>query len=116
VTHINSALIREFRCLLRDYFDAQRDDWSPENIDPFTSRILEFVDSHPAEREALEELVAFLFVDADPGLEELLAALVPRAGFDGLRDEVVLLGQRRPRLERTGHVRRLLEAFDTDQL
>ncbi len=103
--------IREFRCLLRDYFDAQRDDWSADIVDPIVVRLVEFVEAHPEDLASVEELVAFSFIDADPGLEELLAVLVPRFGFGGLRTEVVLFGQRRPRFERTGHIRRLLEPF-----
>jgi hypothetical protein len=109
---MNTAEIREFRLLLREYFDANRVDWSPEILDPIVVRILVFVETHSGFRSEIEELLAFLFIDADPGLEELFAELVPRFGFSDLRQEIVELGERRPRLFRSGHVLRLLEPFD----
>jgi hypothetical protein len=106
--------ICELRLLLRDYFDANRNDWSPEILGPMVDRILAFVARHDDERSEVEELVAFLFIGADPGLEELLAALMSQYGFSGLEGEVSALGERRPRLVRSGHVRRLLEPFSSE--
>lgn len=105
------AVVREFRLLLRDFFDAQAEDWGDEANAPRFARIEAFLSEHEEARDELAELVLFAFLDVHGGICELCEALGARLNPDALAREIEEFGERRPRDVRTGYVRRMHEAL-----
>lgn len=110
---IDASTIREFRLLLRDFFDAQFDDWGEEANAPRFEVIEQFLDQHVGVEEELGELFLFVFFDLSGGVCEVLERIGPRFGAERVAQEIREFGERRPRDVRTGYVGRLRRALES---
>jgi hypothetical protein len=108
---IDAATIRAFRLLLRDFFDAQFDDWGEEANEPRFVVIEQFLQDNTEVREELVELLRFAFFDSRDGICAILERLGSQLNPAALTEEINEYGERRPRDTRTGYVRRMHEAL-----
>jgi hypothetical protein len=97
--------------LLRNFFDAQFDDWGEEANEPRFKAIEDFLTAHPEVQPELVELLRFAFFDLRNGLCEILERLGSQLDPSALAEEIDEYGERRPRDTRTGYVRRMHEAL-----
>lgn len=110
---IDAETIRTFRLLLRDFYDAQFEDWGDEANSPRFEVIEQFLIDHEDARPELAELFLFSFLDLRGGICEILERLGDRLGAPRLFVEIDDFGRRRPREERGGYVRRMREALQS---
>jgi hypothetical protein len=110
---VTTDVIREFRLLLRDFFDAQIEDWGDDANAPRFARIEAFLDEHEDSHDELAELFLFAFVDLRDGLFELIELVGAPLDPVGLAQEIDELGRRRPRELRAGKVRSLHASLQT---
>ena len=108
---IDVVTIREFRLLLRNFFDAQVDDWGEEANEPRFEVIEQFLKDNSEIRPELVELLRFAFFDSRDGICEVLERLGSQLDPAALAEEIDEYGERRPRDTRTGYVRRMHEAL-----
>jgi hypothetical protein len=110
---IDAHTIREFRLLLRDFYDAQFEDWGEEANAPRFEVIERFLTEHRDALDELVELFLFSFLDLRGGICEMLERLGDQLDPPRLLFEIDDYGRRRPRDERGGYVRRMREALQS---
>jgi hypothetical protein len=108
---IEASTIRQFRLLLRDFYDAQFVDWGDEANAPRFEVIERFLVEHQDSLDELVELFLFSFLDLRNGICEMLEQLGERLDPPRVLVEINDYGRRRPRDERGGYVRRMREAL-----
>lgn len=107
-----SEVLREFRIMMRDFFDANVLDWGEEANGPRITALREFLETNAAYRDELEESILALFLLPDDGFIAFVGGVAPLISRSKLDAEIDALGQRMPRLVRTGFTRWVREAID----
>ena len=95
---IDEGSIREFRLLLRQFFDAQFEDWGEEANEPRFAEIERFLLLHIEERAELVEIFLCAFWDLNGGIAEILERLGSELDPGRVTMEIDAYAARRPRV------------------
>ncbi len=93
---IDAETLRELRLMLREFADAQIDDWGDEANEPRLRELRDFIDRKAIDREILTEIILFAFFILSDALDALLEGFAPLLDGERVASEIIDYGERFP--------------------